>query len=69
MVSTLYNDIITIPLSKKGMGFSCLVFITFVVFYISGSNSAIHNYIQVILFGAWVFSALLEGECKLNCVK
>lgn len=62
MVSTLYNDIITIPLSKKGMGFSCLVFITFVVFYISGSNSAIHNYIQVILFGAWVFSALLEDS-------
>lgn len=60
MASTRYNDIGTVSLNTKGIGFSCLVYITFAVFYISGANNAIHNYIQVILFGAWVISALLE---------
>lgn len=60
MTPSINNEISKVSLNTKGIGFSCLVFIAFAVFYISGSNSAIHNYIQVLLFGAWVISAMIE---------
>lgn len=60
MTPSINDKLSKVSLNTKGIGFSCLVFIAFAVFYISGSNSAIHNYIQVLLFGAWVISAMIE---------
>lgn len=54
------------PLSStKSIGTSSLVYIAFCVFYLSGSNSAMHNYIQVSLFGIWCLFALLEDAQSL----
>ena len=52
-------------LNNKPIGLSCIIYIVFCIFYISGSNSALHNYIQVGLFGIWCVSALLEDAHRL----
>ncbi len=62
MASTIFNNINTVSFNTRNIGISCLVYVAFAIFYISGSNSAIHNYIQVILFGAWVVTAVLEDS-------
>lgn len=52
------------PLNRnKSIGISCMVFMAYVLFYMTGSNSEWHNYIQFALFGLWNLFALL-GDPK-----
>lgn len=51
-----------IPLNKKKIGTSSVVYILFILFYISGSNSVIHNYIQISIFILWLIVAMFEDN-------
>ena len=42
---------------NKSIGISCMVFMAYVLFYMTGSNSGIHNYIQILLFALWNVTA------------
>ena len=35
---------------NKSIGISCMVFMAYVLFYLTGSNSGMHNVIQIGLF-------------------
>ena len=49
------------PLNRnKSIGISCMVFMAYVLFYMTGSNSGIHNYIQILLFALWNVTAYTE---------
>lgn len=43
------------------IGISSIVYVAFVQFYLTGSNSTMHNYIQIALFIAWNLMAFLES--------
>ena len=45
---------------NKSIGISCMVFMAYVLFYMTGSNSGIHNYIQIVLFALWNVTAFAE---------
>lgn len=47
---------------NKSIGISCIVFIAYVLFYMTGSNSGIHNYIQIGLFALWNVVAFAEDS-------
>lgn len=48
--------------SKKKAGVSSILYVAFCSFYISGLSSELHNYIQVGLYLAWLFVAMLEDR-------
>lgn len=66
MNKILLGDTESHPLLKNNspVGLSCYIYIAFCVFFISGSNSLSHNYIQVGLFGLWCTIALLEDKLR-----
>lgn len=43
-------------------GISCYFFVIYVIFYLTGSNSALHNYIQIGLFALWNLIAIIEDS-------
>ena len=46
----------------KSIGISCMVFMAYVLFYLTGSNSGIHNVIQIGLFALWNVTAFAEDS-------
>ena len=49
------------PLNRnKSIGISCMVFMAYVLFYMTGSNSGTHNFILIGLFALWNVTAFVE---------
>ena len=46
----------------KSIGISCMIFMAYVLFYLTGSNSGIHNVIQIGLFALWNVTAFAEDS-------
>lgn len=53
-------------LNTKGIGLSCVIYVLYCLFYISGSNSQLHNYIQIGLFIVWILVAFLEDNISFS---
>ena len=47
---------------NKSIGISCMVFMAYVLFYLTGSNSGMHNVIQIGLFALWNVTAFAEDS-------
>lgn len=45
---------------NKSIGISCIIYMAYALFYMTGSNSELHNYIQFALFGLWNLFAFKE---------
>ena len=46
----------------KSIGISCMIFMAYVLFYLTGSNSGMHNVIQIGLFALWNVTAFAEDS-------
>lgn len=46
----------------KSIGISCMIFMAYVLFYLTGSNSGMHNFIQIGLFALWNVTAFAEDS-------
>ena len=47
---------------RRGIGVSAILYLIYVSYSISGYSSQLHNYIQIALFAAWAYFALIEDK-------
>lgn len=46
--------------SRGSLSISCIIYMAYAIFYITGPNGELHNYIQIMLFGLWNIVALMR---------